>query len=346
LPAAARLVLAVAESIVTSHRNGYVTYMYTDSIMVSSKHVKEIQEFFKKLNPYKNNVQIFKIEKSDDGKLLDNVLFYGISSKRYVLFEYGNTKNKFEIHKFTSHGLAHLLDADKEKWWCDILAIHYHPENKQEILDKYENKYAVSKMNITTPIVLNRFFNLRPFNKILVGAGCNTDENGNVIIPTLPYLDAKNRECIQYMQFTNYTTGKKFSDSADTVPYWKPLSKTLDDYADHKETKSGDDVGLLPRLRMKIDRNQIKYVGKEVANFDTANVLGISEISDNVVVYDNLNEKILQIRPKDSYKFGISRSNLISLQKKIRENGVMRLHKKTVEKIIAGYVMTRGGDFT
>ena len=92
LPAAARLVLAAAESIVTSHRDGYVAYMDTDSIMVSPKHASEIQEFFQKLNPYNNDVQVFKIEKSDDGKLLENVLFFGVSSKRYVLFEYDGIK--------------------------------------------------------------------------------------------------------------------------------------------------------------------------------------------------------------------------------------------------------------
>jgi len=345
LPAAARLVLAAAESLVMQHRDGYVAYMDTDSIMVSPKHANEIQEFFQRLNPYENkDVQIFKIEKSDDGKLLKNVLFFGVSSKRYVLFEYDDTENKFNIHKFTSHGLAHLWDVDKEKWWHDILAMHHHPENKQEILDKYGTKYAVSKMSITTPNVLKRFSNLRPFNKILVGAGCKIDENGNVVIPTLPYLDGRQRECIQYMPFTNYSTGEKFPYSADTVPYWKPLSETLDDYANHRETKSGGDVGLLSRLRMKIDRNQIKYVGKEVANLDASNILGVTENSDSCTVYDNLQEKILEIRPKDSHRFGISRSNLISLQKKIRENGVLKLHKKTIEKIISGSIMARGGD--
>jgi hypothetical protein len=94
LPAAARLVLAAAESIVISHREGYVAYMDTDSIMVSPKHAREIQEFFQNLNPYENkDVQVFKIEKSDDGKLLENVLFFGISSKRYVLFEYVGLDN-------------------------------------------------------------------------------------------------------------------------------------------------------------------------------------------------------------------------------------------------------------
>ncbi len=273
LPAAARLVLAAAESIVTSHRDGYVAYMDTDSIMVSPKHAKEIQEFFQKLNPYENKyVQVFKVEKSDDGKLLENVFFFGISSKRYVLFEHDNAENKFNIHKFTSHGFAHLLDVNAEKWWNDILAMHYFPERRQDILGKYDDKYAASEMSITTPNVLKRFSKLRPFNKILVGAGYKSDDKGNVVIPTLPHIDAKNRECIQYMPFTNYSTGENYSDSVDTVPYWKPLNETLDDYANHKEVKSCGDVGLLPRLRMKIDKNLIKYVGKEVSNIDASNI--------------------------------------------------------------------------
>ena len=351
LPAAARLVLAAAENLVTSHREGYVAYMDTDSIMVSPKHAIIIQEFFQNLNPYHNNkdVKFFKIEKSDDGKPLENILFYGISSKRYVLFEnHDEPKNKFNIYKFTSHGFAHLLDVDERQWWHDILQMHYHPKSKQAILDKYDSTYAISKMNITTPNTLKRFSNLRPFDKILVGAGYKTDKKGNAIVPTLPYLDARKRDCVQYTPFTNYSTGERLSDSTDdTMSYWKPLSETLDDYANHKETKSGGDiVGLLPRLRMKIDRNLIKYVGKEVTNLDAANILGVSRDSDGCNVYENLTHKILGIRPRDSHKFGISRSNLISIQKKIRENRVTRLHRKTIQKIIAGTILARGGDFT
>jgi len=68
---------------------------------------------------------------------------------------------------------------------------------------------------------------------------------------------------------------------------------------------------------MKIDRNQIKYVGKEVANLDASNILGVTS-DESCTAYDNLEEKILQIRPRDSHRFGISRSNLIAIQKKIR----------------------------
>jgi len=292
-------------------------------------------------------VQIFKIEKSYDGKLLENVWCYIISSKRYVLYDYDEMKNKFTIHKCMLHGIGYLLDVDEKIWWQNILDMHYSAETKQEILGKYDYKYAISKLSITTPNVLKRFSKLRPFNKILVGAGYKK-EHGNVVIPTTTYLDAKKRECIQYTPFTNYMTGQNYPnpESVDTSLYWKPLSQVLDDYVNHKETKSGGNIGLLSRLRMKVNKDLIKYTGKEITNLDASNVLGITKDSDSCIVYDNLEEKILNIRPRDSYKFGISRSNLISIQKKIRgkTGEVLNLHKTTIQKIIAGSIMARGGD--
>jgi len=74
---------------------------------------------------------------------------------------------------------------------------------------------------------------------------------------------------------------------------------------------------------------KLNGVGKETSNLDAVNVIGITQ-EDNYTIYDNLADKILDIRPRDSYKFGISRSNLISLQKKIRENGVLRIIKLNV----------------
>ena len=256
-------------------------------------------------------------------------------------------KNKFTIHKCTLHRLGYLLDVDEKLWWQNILDMHYSPETKQEILGKYDNKYAVSKMSITTPNVLKRFSNLRPFNKILIGSGYKK-EDGNIVIPTTPYLDEKQRECIHYMSFTNYTTGQKYpnSESVDTSLYWKPLSQVLEDYANHKEAKSGGDVGLLPRLRMKIDKNLIKYTGKEITNLDATNVLGVTETSDSYTVYDNLEERILNIRPKDAYKFGISRSNLISIQKKIRnKDSQIKLQKKTMDKLKKAFSDIVSGNF-
>ena len=114
----------------------------------------------------------------------------------------------------------------------------------------------------------------------------------------------------------------------------------------HKEAKSGGVVGLLPRLCMKTDRNSIKYVRKEVSNLDAANVLGVSEDSVSCTIYDNLKEKILEIRPRDSHRFGISKNNLITIQKKIRSNdSQIKLQKGTIKKLHKTFSDIVSGNF-
>jgi len=49
--------------------------------------------FFKPLNTYSLDVDdMFKIEKDDNDEPLDNVMFYGISEKRYRLFDINEGK--------------------------------------------------------------------------------------------------------------------------------------------------------------------------------------------------------------------------------------------------------------
>lgn len=78
----ARLILPIAEHLAVQNE-GYVAYMNTDSIFVEPDKTREIQDFFGPLNPYSANVEMFKIEKDENGNDLNNVLFYGISVKRY-----------------------------------------------------------------------------------------------------------------------------------------------------------------------------------------------------------------------------------------------------------------------
>jgi len=327
LTAGARLVLGAAERLVRNN-GGYISYMDTDAIFVSPRHAGMIQGFFQRLNPYDRDVPMFKVEKENE-KPLENVLFYGISSKRYVLYDYDMMKNEFAIYKHTSHGLGHLLDVDERQWWQDILEMHYFPEKRQEILARYDNRYAVSENEITTPNVWKKFPKQKPFDKILVGAGYKKDDE-NMVMPTLPYINAKKRQCVQYMPFRDYSTGERFPNSADTILYWKPLSLVLEEYAEHREAKSGGNTGLLSRLHVKINRNSIRYMGKETS-------LDTNEIS--YVQYDDVSEKILAIRPKDSWKIGLSRSNLMSLRKKAKNGQIPKLHNFTLHKILENSIL-------
>ena len=69
--------------------------------------MKEIKCFFKSLNPYSVKIEVFKIEDSDNHNKLDNVMFYGMSAKKYCLDDL--KENGIEIRKYSAHGLGHLL---------------------------------------------------------------------------------------------------------------------------------------------------------------------------------------------------------------------------------------------
>jgi hypothetical protein len=91
--------------------------MDTDSIFVPPEHAKSLIEFFRSLNPYSMEIPLLKIEYED-------VWFFGISSKRYVLYR---RKNKeIELVSYKLRGLGHLRnpfsdsvdDWQGEIWSC------------------------------------------------------------------------------------------------------------------------------------------------------------------------------------------------------------------------------------
>ncbi|NOS62614.1 MAG: hypothetical protein HOO66_06225, partial [Nitrosarchaeum sp.] len=68
LTAGSRLILAAAEYLLEQN-NGYMMYCDTDSVFVSPEHTKLIQDFFRPLNPYSEDMYMFKIHEEDGRKL-------------------------------------------------------------------------------------------------------------------------------------------------------------------------------------------------------------------------------------------------------------------------------------
>ena len=192
----ARLILSIAEKI--AEDKGYFAYCDTDSVFVLPEIVKDIQNFFMPLNPYSIPVEMFKIETDDDKKPLDKVMFYGISAKRYCLYDYEN--GEIKIRKNSTHGLGHLLNINGADVWKSILTKDF---------DGYSDKIAVSQITITKPSILNRFRKLnahkplskqiKPFNFMLIGSEINN------VIPCLPF--SKDINGIEFRSFTDYRTG-------------------------------------------------------------------------------------------------------------------------------------------
>ena len=172
---------------------------------------------------------MFKIEEDNNDKLLENVMFYGISAKRYCLFDMN--EGKINIRKYSTHGLGHLLNINGEDVWKAILTGDF---------SEFTDKIAVSQITISKPSILNRFkkmnankpFNkkIKPFNFMLIGS----EKNG--IIPCLPY--DKDITGIQYKPFGDYKSDTTF----DKLPlpsqvYWHTLDDILTKYVMHNEKK-------------------------------------------------------------------------------------------------------------
>jgi hypothetical protein len=89
--------------------------------------------------------------------------FYGISAKRYVLYNLEDRKPI--IRKYSLHRLAHItnpFDNDtSDDWqkqiWEDILGLNYDLVKFQPLFEKYSGCYAVSKISIRSPEIMKRF---------------------------------------------------------------------------------------------------------------------------------------------------------------------------------------------
>lgn len=342
----AKLILAMAETLVLNN-GGYIAYCDTDSIFINPENEQMVKDFFKPLNPYDKDQDMFKVEEDEQEKPLRDVWFYGISAKRYCLYVMDKEPS---IRKFSSHGLGeNLMGLDQKQFWADMLTIHYNPELKEEIISKYEIRYAIYNFRVSSYNVYKRFktFNgkkqlsrqIKPFNFITIGLGYEKNPlTKEKIIPMLPFINEKDKrfEQIPYMPFIDYKTGDIYPNdsSMDTESYWKPLSKLLDGYIEHDESKSEGDTGLLQRKHVVINESSIHYIGKETNDLDEKQTIGLDD--DSYTEYgmeEGLIQKLLSLTPKEAQKLGISRMQHHRILTKYKDGKPIKLNKKTMKKI-------------
>ena len=318
----ARLILSIAEKIAVD--NGYFAYCDTDSVFISPKIVKDIQDLFRLLNPYSIPVEMFKIETDDDKKPLDNVMFYGISAKRYCLYDYEN--GEIKIRKYSTHGLGHLLNINGEDVWKSILTKNF---------EGYSDKIAVSPISITKPSIFNRVRKsnanklidkqIKPFNFMLIGSEINN------VIPCLPF--SNDLSGIEYRDFTDYRTGMISNElPLPLEAYWHNLEDVLTAYVRHDDYKF--DYIDNKAVRKHIFADKIRYIGKESNNLDESQVMGIKD--NSYLEYVNLEEFynwVLTLKPKDVRDKGISERGLRNFKQKIRK-GMGLKNRSKIAKIL------------
>ena len=308
----------------------------TNSMAVPSDMTNIVQNYFQKLNPYSFDKPLFKLEDENFVNEKEYGLwFYGISSKRYVLYNIIN--GKIIIRKHSSHGLGHIKnpfpnkDWEKE-FWIDILDYHYGNKTITEINDKYSEHFAVSQMTISTPFLISRFKKInyrkpflkkiKPFNFCLVGFGNDS------IKPICAYKN-KSSEAV-FGEFIDYNTGKIHSGQE----FWKDLKQIFWDYLNHKESKFDGNNGVLKRKHVKPSR--IIVIGKESNNLEESEILGLDD--NSYQIFEDLGlekNKILNLTPKEADRIGISKNQLYRIKKSIRNERV-NLRKKTIKKLKIG----------
>ncbi|AKB85834.1 DNA polymerase [Methanococcoides methylutens] len=343
ITAGSRLLLAIAERFVLDKGEVH-TYMDTDSIFVPPHLAEELSHLFDPLNPYDFEKTILEIE---DG--MEDVWFYGISSKRYCLFNKDGNKIDIPDGKklfYKLHGLGHITNpfsrelCEKDHWhkqiWLDILKVHYNPELLDGILEKYDNYSVISNLSITTANLHRRFKKvnegkpfgerIKPFNFMLVGQGTISNKKGRSSAPIKPIAPfSKNPQEIVELPFIDY----KSDNILQGRHYWKPLSDVFDNYISHPESKFEGSIGVLKRRHLK--PKGCIYVGKESNNID----MQCLEQSQLETFYDlkALEEYILNLTPSKAKEMGISKTTLFSMKKRIKSQK-LSLNTSAVKKVL------------
>lgn len=316
---------------------------------------KEVQEWFKPLNPYDQPGSLLKIE--DENYSLSNLgeieplYCYAISSKRYALYNL-DAEGKPILRKASEHGLGHLLPPYKgsmslassgaKNWqhdlWLEI--IQAAQEKRQPYLNQLQDfaQPAVSRYGATSPALL-RWFNtynadksyseqVKPFNFLLA---LQTRHDRKQLKPASPFVTDVSKAPAQCF---DRNTGETIAEEN-----LKTYQESLAQYHLHPETKflNGDYLDTGKTERRHIVVHSIQYIGKEANKWEEQYILG----------YD----------PDSQIEYGTSEEGLETVIISIKQHGIKKVagisrisvrhlhniyHKKTTpsEKVVRRLVRT------
>jgi hypothetical protein len=331
----AKLFLGIGDCILKAH-DEVPAYLDTDSLYVSPQYADELIEYFDPLNPYDRTLvkHLLKIEE-------DSIWFYGISAKRYVLYEVDRNGN-FVIkddngdENYSLHGLGHLLnpfDKGTAHWhkqvWLDILKLEYGKMTIDDLLNKYRPFYAISQFTVSTASLMNRFrllnksksYNdkIKPFNFFMIGFGNNEE-----VKPIAPF--SSDSQTMPYSKFINYKTGELMEGQH----YFKSLADELWGYINHPEAKLEGNVGLLQRKHIVADN--ILYIGKEADKVEY-NLNGLENTNYNIYTNPKRIEDIFSRTWKEVRQCEIPESQFYALKKQFKQGKRLKLHSKTLARL-------------
>ncbi|MCH7647091.1 MAG: hypothetical protein IIA83_00580 [Thaumarchaeota archaeon] len=109
----------------------------------------------------------------------------------------------------------------------------------------------------------------------------------------------------------------------------------MDDYIEHKESKLEGDLGILKRRYLTINKNSIRYIGKESNELEQSDVFGVS--FEDTIQYVNHQKKlrviIENLTLEKALERDISRRTFYYLKKKLGNKKQIKFKEKTLKKI-------------
>lgn len=326
----AKLLLGLGDCILKKH-NEVAIYCDTDSLYCS-KYADELMSFYELLNPYDKNLvsDLLKVEEK-------NILFYGISAKRYVLYRIDQSGNFIiEDDNYSLHGLGHLTNPfgkNIKNWqkevWLDILKLEYKQIGLDDLLGKYRNFYGVSRFTVTTPNLMNRFrtlnkgkeYNeiLKPFSFFLIAFSNMKD-----IKPIASF--SRDPQTMPYSKFINYKTGELMKGQQ----YFKSLADELLSYVNHPESKLKGNTGVLERRHIVVDK--IVCIGKEADKIEES-LSGLTKVNYNLYRNPKNLKKIFSLTWEEVKRCGISKSQFYEIKKQLESGAYPKLNSKTLKKL-------------
>lgn len=110
--------------------------------------------------------------------------------------------------------------------------------------------------------------------------------------------------------------------------YFKPLRRTILEYANHPESKFDGSIGILERKHINAD--SVIHIGKEANNIDeqALDVKKAQEFINKQVIMDN----ILNMSQTEAMR--VSRSRFQGIKQRIKEDGDLNLNTPAVRRLI------------
>ena len=112
--------------------------------------------------------------------------------------------------------------------------------------------------------------------------------------------------------------------------YFKQLSRTIIEYANHLESKFDGDIGTLERKHVQADF--VVYIGKVANNIDEQ-VLDVKKVQKFINKQEFM-EVILNMFQKQAEALGVSRSTFQGIKKRIRESGDVNLDTPAMKRLM------------